>query len=250
MNNKKNIKKYFKHKTNIENYSDGFTKSMSGINFNFRKRKQIVTKFCDFSAKSILDIGPGTGEITQSVVKKNNPSHLTLIDVSEEMLRITSERILSTSDDLEIESICKDIESIRLEENKFDLVLCLGLIAYVDNLDNFLNEIISSSKPGAYIILQSSLTNNLGLKLMLNLSKKNNKAKYGFELSEYSLNNLTKAIKINNLEIIAKKRYLLSLPYANKFKLLNYFIEFLFQPLSSFVGSEIIFILRIPNDRN
>ena len=69
-------------------------------------------------------------------------------------------------------------------------------------------------------------------------------------MSEYSLNNLTKVIKINNLEIIAKKRYLLSLPYANKFKLLNYFIEFLFQPLSSFVGSEIIFILRIPNDRN
>ena len=29
-----------------------------------------------------------------------------------------------------------------------------------------------------------------------------------FELSEYSLNNLTKVIKINNLEIIAKKRYL------------------------------------------
>ena len=123
-----------------------------------------------------------------------------MIDVSEEMLRITTKRILSTSDDLEIEPICKDIESIRLEENKFDLVLCIGLIAYVDNLDNFLNEIISSSKPGAYIILQSSLTNNLGLKLMLNLSKKNNKAKFGFELSEYSLNNLTKAIKIKILK--------------------------------------------------
>ena len=250
MNNKKNIKKYFNYKTNIEKYSYGFTKSLSGINFNFRKRKKIVTKFSDFSAKSILDVGPGTGEITQSVVKKNDPSHLTLVDVSEQMLKIAAEKIRTTTGDIKIESFCKDIESIRLEEKKFDLVLCIGLIAYVDNLNNFLNEIISSSKPDAHIILQSSLTDNLGLKLMLNLSKKKTKAKYGFDLTEYSLKDLMKAIKIHNLEIVKKKRYLLSLPYANKFKLLNYFIEFLFQPLSSFFGSEIIFLLRVPNVKN
>jgi len=166
------------------------------------------------------------------------------------MVRTATERILTINGALEIESFCKDIESISLEEKKFDLVLCIGLIAYVDNLESFLNEIISSSKPDAYIILQSSLTNNLGLKLMINLSKKKNKAKYGFELSEYCLSDLIKAIKLNNLEIIKKKRYLLSLPYANKFKLLNYFIEFLFQPISSFFGSEIIFLLKVPNDRN
>ena len=240
MENKENINKFFNKKDTVRNYSNNFKNEFSGINFSFRKRLSLVSSMIERKIDSILDIGVGTGEITSKIIEENQVQAVTIIDVSDKMLSAAKDNILKLPKEIDIKCINSDFETLDPLTGKFDLILCLGLIAYLDDFEGFLVKLKKHLKPDSEVIIQSSLSNNIGLKLMYKLSFKRNLSSFGFKTKIYELEELRSILKRNNFVILKEIRYLLSIPYANKLSSLNYFLEFIFQPISKYMGSEIL----------
>ncbi|MBN2652272.1 MAG: methyltransferase domain-containing protein [Spirochaetales bacterium] len=70
------------------------------------------------SSIKVLDLGCGTGSISKAILEKYPDARFTIIDISEEMLKIAENKIGSKSID---KSICKDFYKFNLEE-KYDVV--------------------------------------------------------------------------------------------------------------------------------
>jgi 2-polyprenyl-3-methyl-5-hydroxy-6-metoxy-1,4-benzoquinol methylase len=99
----------------------------------------------------ILDIGCGDGSISLPLLTETN--RLTWLDMSDGMLARARARIpsgLSAS----VEIINGDFMGARLETNAYDLIICLGVLAYIDPVQPFLDKLTSLLKPGGTVIIE------------------------------------------------------------------------------------------------
>ncbi len=73
----------------------------------------------EFNPKTILELGCGTGNLTQIISRKFPDAKITAVDISEECLKECKSRISSSN----IEYIKSDFKELELPNNSFDLVL-------------------------------------------------------------------------------------------------------------------------------
>src|SRR5437588_12945296 len=123
------------------------------IDYNIRIRTEVVKGFVgDYQFNSILDIGCGSGAISLPLLRQNN--HLTLLDVSSNMLSIARSSIppgLAGN----VETINEDFMHAELPSQAYDLVLCIGVLAHVDSPAAVIAKMVSLLKPGGSIIVQN-----------------------------------------------------------------------------------------------
>jgi ubiquinone/menaquinone biosynthesis C-methylase UbiE len=122
--------------------------------YNIKVRVATVKEFVkDTAPRKILDIGCGDGSLSSHLLNEN--SRLTLIDRSKSMLEIAAARIppeLSSH----VEILNQDFMAAQLAEKSYDLVICVGVLAYVEQLRLFLAKIASVLAPGGTVIMECS----------------------------------------------------------------------------------------------
>lgn len=116
-------------------------------------RSRIVKKYLgDLKNVSILDIGCGDGSLSLQYLDESN--YLTMVDISDNMLRRVSEQIPNA-----LKSnvrLVNDSFEIIGDTEQFDVILCVGVIAHVPVVDDLLKKIVTLLKPNGYLIIETT----------------------------------------------------------------------------------------------
>jgi len=120
--------------------------------FNIRIRTDIVRSFAqNLECKRVLDIGCGDGSISLPLLTQHN--RLTLLDLSSTMLSIARSRVSEKLVD-RVDTVNKSFMEVKLEPESYDLILCLGVLAYVEDLPAFCSKLVSLLAPGGLLIVE------------------------------------------------------------------------------------------------
>lgn len=84
------------------------------------------------SADSILDIGCGTGQVTEAMCRHYSDSEVIALDFAERMLEQTKIRL--QQHDLHADLICADAECLPFSVNSFDLIVSSLMLQWSNNL--------------------------------------------------------------------------------------------------------------------
>ena len=155
-----------------ETHKRQFEERASGANFNFQQRLTLACELGGASSGRLLDCAAGTGEITCALLKSGRFNHATVVDVSPAMLQSAKDLLTSQIKNAELEFVQSDVFNFKPSDSRFDLILCLGLIAHTGRLDILLPHLKSMLTPGGRIILQATLTDHLGTRIVRALTSR------------------------------------------------------------------------------
>lgn len=98
----------------------------------------------------VLDAGTGTGRYALKLAR--NGAHVTAIDISPEMLAVAKN--VAQKKGLEIDFLFASLEeSIPLDEDKFDLVVCALTLTHIPNMHNVMQEFYRVLKKEGHLLI-------------------------------------------------------------------------------------------------
>lgn len=116
-------------------------------------RSDIVKNFLgECSNVRILDIGCGDGSL--SIPMLNQSNHITLVDISENMIEKVNKRIpIALKDNV---TLINDSFELLSDNDRFDIVLCVGVIAHVPDVNRLWSKIETVLRPGGVLIVETT----------------------------------------------------------------------------------------------
>ena len=227
-----------------ETHKRQFRERASGANFNFQRRLALVCELGRASAGRLLDCAAGTGEITCALLKSGRFDHATVVDVSASMLQSAKELLTSDIQNMAVEFVQADVFDFKPADSCFDLILCLGLIAHTGRLGILLPHLKSMLTPVGRIILQTTLIDHFGARIVRALSSRRELAQRGYRISWFSERDITDACSAAGLQILEKRQHTLGIPFADRiWPSVNFQLERRLQDWSSRHGSDAIYLL-------
>jgi 2-polyprenyl-3-methyl-5-hydroxy-6-metoxy-1,4-benzoquinol methylase len=227
-------------------YKCHFVQKASGANFCFEKRLTLACELAGASVGRLLDCA-GTGEITCALLKSGRFSHATVVDISPAMLQSANELLSAQITNAELEFVRSDVFDFKPSDSRFDLILCLGLIAHVGRLDVLLPHLKSMLTPGGRIILQTTLTDHVGAGIVRAMTAQRELARRGYRISWFSQRDIAEACHSAGLRIVEMRRRSLDIPFGDRlWPWANFQLETLLQKWSSRHGADVIYLLS-PN---
>jgi len=122
--------------------------------FNIKIRVETIKEFTrNLKPESILDIGCGDGSLSLPLLTESN--HITFLDRSKSMLDLVWSRIPSGWTD-RISLLNMDFMDARFGEQKFDLIICVGVMAYIADRRSFIRKTASLLRPSGTLIIECS----------------------------------------------------------------------------------------------
>ena len=122
--------------------------------FNIRLRVEAIHEFLHpRKPESVLDIGCGDGSLSLHYL--NSGSRVTLLDRSRAMLNLAGSRIPEPSIP-NVTVVNSDLMAADLPKAGYDLIICVGVMAYIDDDLAFLEKVVSHLKPGGSLIIECS----------------------------------------------------------------------------------------------
>jgi ubiquinone/menaquinone biosynthesis C-methylase UbiE len=110
--------------------------------------RALRTTLVNYDFERVLEIGCGTGKNTEWLLEKS--THITALDLSDEMIAKAKEKI--TSD--KVNFIQADVkESWNFTNDKFDLVSFSLVLEHIENLDHIFSEVSKVLLPGGFIYI-------------------------------------------------------------------------------------------------
>jgi 2-polyprenyl-3-methyl-5-hydroxy-6-metoxy-1,4-benzoquinol methylase len=178
---------------------------------DIRLRTETVSRVVEGrSYNDILDIGCGDGSISTPLL--SSKCHLTLLDISTQMLERARSRVPT---DLlsHVKVVNQNFMEAPFEEGTFDLVICVGVLAHVPSPSEVVAKIVSILKPGGTLILECTDA----FHLMGRINRLSNAIAWYFKPPQYKPNLLSaKAIlsmaENEGLKLTSSFRYSLPLP--------------------------------------
>lgn len=132
--------------------------------YNIKIRTETVTEFIsDKCYNNVLDMPCGNGFI--SLKNSKQFTQLTLVDFSKNMIAL-AKQIAEQEKTANATFICGDIFETKFNNEEFDLIISLGILAHIDDIDKFLGYIQSKVKKGGIIIIQNTNSNHFYSKLI------------------------------------------------------------------------------------
>ncbi|PYK51778.1 MAG: hypothetical protein DME51_02290 [Verrucomicrobia bacterium] len=221
-----------------------FARSASGASFNFQMRLRLACELAGGSAGRLLDCAAGTGEITCALLKSGRFSHATLVDISPAMLRSAKELLSAQITNTQLEFAHSDVFNFKPSDSHFDLVLCLGLIAHVGRLEILLRHLKSMLTPGGRIILQTTLTDHVGTRVVRALTARRELAQRGYGISWFSQRDIASACDRTGLRVLEMRRHSLGIPLGDRlWSWANFQLEKRLQRWASRHGADAIYLL-------
>lgn len=221
-----------------------------GDNMIIHYRAEIIKDFLrSYSPQSIIDVACGDAQISKQFLSGNN--RLTLVDISESMLS-TAEKNIPKKFVADVEFIRGDFEKDIAFSRKFDLVICTGLLAHVDNYRFTTNSLASLVGDKGYLVVQN--TNASHLYTCLNRFYRiiiSMLAKEKYKHNRIRGKDLNYTIKQKGFEFIGRFRYISSFMFLSKIirgHTKYRFVYSLFglpsKPRFQFLGNEEILLFR------
>ena len=227
-----------------ETHKRQFEERASGANFNFQQRLRVACELGGASAGRLLDCAAGTGEITCALLKSGRFSHATVVDISPAMLQSAKDLLTSRIKDAELEFVQSDVFNFKPSDSRFDLILCLGLIAHTGRLDILLPHLRSMLTPGGRIILQTTLTDHLGTRIVRALTSRSELARRGYRISWFCEQNISDACDRAGLRILETRRHSVGVPFGDRlWPWGNFHIETRLEKWASRHGADAIYLL-------
>jgi len=221
-----------------------FEDRASSANFNFQQRLTLAYHLGGTSSGRLLDCAAGTGEITCALLKSERFNHATVVDVSPAMLQTAKELLTSQIKSAELEFVQSDIFAFTPSESRFDLILCLGLIAHTGRLDILLSHLKSILTPGGRIILQATLTDHLGTRIVRALAARSELARRGYRISWFSQRDIFEACERGGLRILETRRHNVGVPFGDRlWPWANFQLETRLEKWASRHGADAIYLL-------
>jgi SAM-dependent methyltransferase len=125
---------------------------LSGYEANIRIRSETVSAFLDEEIpRRVADLGCGDGSLSLGFLERG--SSVTFLDLSEAMLQCVSAKI-AEKDKARAAFLNTDFLGADLPAGAFDLVIFVGVMAYLDDLDAVVARLRSILKPGGRLILE------------------------------------------------------------------------------------------------
>jgi 2-polyprenyl-3-methyl-5-hydroxy-6-metoxy-1,4-benzoquinol methylase len=222
-----------------------FVGSGSGASFYFQTRLKLTCELAGTSTGRLLDCAAGSGEITCAVLKSGRFSHATIVDISPAMLQSAKELLTSEITNTELEFVHSDVFNFKPSHAGYDLILCLGLIAHVGGLDILLPHLKSMLTPGGRIILQTTLTDHVGARIVRAVTARRELAQHGYRVSWFSQRDIADACHAAGLRIVEMRRHSLGIPFGDRFwRWANFQLETRLQKWSSRHGADAIYLLE------
>jgi 2-polyprenyl-3-methyl-5-hydroxy-6-metoxy-1,4-benzoquinol methylase len=236
------VAEYFEKLSEI--HKGQFGESESGASFYFRTRLRLTCELASASSGRLLDCAAGTGEITCALLKSGRFNHATVVDVSPAMLQSAKDLLTSQIKNAELGFVQSDVFNFKPSDSRFDLILCLGLIAHTGWLDILLPHLRSMLTPGGRIILQATLTDHLGTRIVRALTSRSELARRGYRISWFSQRNISDACDRAGLRILETRRHSLGLPFGDRFwPWANFQLETRLEKWASRYGADAIYLL-------
>ena len=227
-----------------ETHKRQFEQRASGANFNFQQRLRLACELGGASSGRLLDCAAGTGEITCALLKSGRFNHATVVDVSPAMLKSAKDLLTSQIKNAELEFVQSDVFNFKPTDSGFDLIVCLGLIAHTGRLDILLPHLRSMLAPGGRIILQTTLTDHLGARVVRALTARTELTRRGYRISWFSQQNISDACDRAGLRILEKRRHTLGVPFGDRlWPWANFHLESRVEKWASRHGADAIYLL-------
>ena len=116
-------------------------------------RSTLVKEFLgDINNARILDIGCGDGSLSLQFLNKTNS--ITFVDISDKMLERVREKV--PLDLVSNALLINDSFDAVSDDDFFDIVICVGVIAHVPSIDLLFNKIAKVLKKNGLLILETT----------------------------------------------------------------------------------------------
>jgi 2-polyprenyl-3-methyl-5-hydroxy-6-metoxy-1,4-benzoquinol methylase len=228
-----------------ESHKRQFVGSGSGASFYFQTRLKLACELAGASTGRLLDCAAGSGEITCALLESGRFPHATIVDISPEMLQNARELLSSQVTNMQLEFVHSDIFNFKPSGSGFDLILCLGLIAHVGRLDVLLPHLKSMLMPSGRIILQTTLTDHAGTRIVRALTTPRELAQRGYRISWFSERDITDACHAAGLRVLEVRRHSLGIPFGDRFwPWANFQLETRLQKWARRHGADAIYLLE------
>ena len=131
-----------------------FGRKLKEYNENARIQKRMAEKLIkmlssNYECSEVLEIGCGTGLLTELAVNNISFQKYTAIDIVPEC----EEYIKSVNADIEF--ISGDIEAYIVSEKKYDLIISNASLQWINNLPDFINRLTEKLNDGGILLFSS-----------------------------------------------------------------------------------------------
>jgi 2-polyprenyl-3-methyl-5-hydroxy-6-metoxy-1,4-benzoquinol methylase len=238
--------------TTAADYSRLFLSGRAGSNFSFRERLALATQMTSNISGRLFDCACGSGEITAAILDSGCFSSATLIDLSPQMLEMAQQRMAVASRSPEfrkLEFTESDIFEFDVQSRagQYDLVLCLGLIAHTGRLDCLLPKLKMLLSAGGCILLQTSLLDHVGNRIVRLLTQNRYYRRHGYRISYFRHRDIVQAVQGTGLDIVSMRRFTFGFPFGDRFcGRINHSLEKMMIKWSHSHGAEALYLLQRP----
>ncbi|MEM4161397.1 MAG: class I SAM-dependent methyltransferase [Thermoplasmata archaeon] len=112
-----------------------------------KEARKFVYRHTDlFNAKNVLELGCGTGVITQEIAERTE-AKVTAIDINKEFLEIAKKRVKARN----VEFQEMDAHALELPDEFFDGIYFANFLLWVKEPDKVFSEIVRVLKPSGYV---------------------------------------------------------------------------------------------------
>jgi len=162
--NERKISDYF---TSTCDYWHNLYEGASFLSLHMADRKRIVLELVRRHARGnkikILDLGCGTGILTQSLLKEGHS--VASLDCSSQMLDKLEESLRKSKCENFLGTYLRNVSDTSFSNESFDAIICIGVFQYQLNDDHLLKEINRILKKGGFCVF--TLPNLLRLNYLL-----------------------------------------------------------------------------------
>lgn len=132
-------------------------------NYRIPLRSRIVAELVgELRGRRILDLGCGDGSISAQFLPAGNM--VTMVDFSRAMLDRARGNVPPEYAS-QVEYVCADV--LRFDPPaRYDLVLCIGLLAHVESVEDAVSRVARSVKPGGRVVFQINDDDSLVVRVL------------------------------------------------------------------------------------
>lgn len=132
-------------------------------------RKKAIKQLAGATPVKLLDIATGTGDMAILATQLINVSHITGIDISQQMLKVGQEKVKKQGLSHIIDLQYGDSEAINFEDNTFDAGMAAFGVRNFQDLGKGLKEICRVLKPGGKMVILEFSSPRGAMKNLYNL---------------------------------------------------------------------------------